>query len=250
MSKAKLIFLVLSVGYIFIGFLSLIGVVDVSNILLLGLSLSAFFTSLCDAINQWVLYRCQKNHMSYLTKCSVKFINNRLEIGAQQFSNSINIRNVKKNIEDQNHRYEKSTHPSDYSKKIFIKVLTFSSYAVYVLSVISFIIPPFIKINFAIFDKASIFIALCAFGVMCLNVFISELNSDLSKKIMDFFNNTQPIINSVYPDFMGVLNSQLNYREDLKASAEKFEKETAALQAEEDTLIDRIAEDHDNVSNK
>ena len=84
MSKAKLLFLVLAVGYVSIGVLSLIGVVDVSNIVLLGLSLSAFFTSLSDTLNQWIMCGSQKNHMSYIAKFSVKFINNRLETGAQQ----------------------------------------------------------------------------------------------------------------------------------------------------------------------
>lgn len=230
MSKAKLIFLVLAFGYISIGFLSLIGVIEVSNIILLGLSLSAFFTSLSDTFNQWIMFISQKNHMSYIAKCSVKFINNRLEIGAQQFSNSINIRNVKKNIENQNHHFEKSAHPSVFAEKTRIRILTILTYAFYVLSVISFILSPFVKANYAILDRISIFIAILAFSVMCLNMFLSELNSDLSKKIFDFFNYTQPIVNSVYPDFMGMLNSQLNYREDLKANKEKFDKETATLQ--------------------
>ena len=250
MSKAKLIFLVLAVGYISIGILSLIGVVDVSNIVLLGLSLSAFFTSLSDSLNQWILSSCQKNHLSYIAKCSVKFINDKLKTGAPQNPNSISIRNVKKNIENQNPRFEKSTHPSIYSEKAHIKFLTILTYVFYVLSVISFIIPPFVKVDFAILDRISIVIALWAFGVMCLNMFLSELNSDLSKKMFDFFNYTQPIVNSVYPDFMGMLNSQLNYREDLKASKERFDKETAALQAETDALINRIAEESVNGSDK
>lgn len=240
MSKAKLIFLILAVGYIFIGVLSLIGVVDVSNIVLLGLSLSAFFTSLSDTLNQWIICGSQKNHMFYIAKFSVKFINNRLETGAQQFSNSISIRNVKKNIENQNPRFEKSTHPNIYAEKVRIKFLTILTYVFYVLSVVSFIIPPFIKGDFAILDKVSIFIAICAFSVMCLNMFLSELNSDLSKKIFDFFNYTQPIVNSVYPDFMGMLNSQLNYREDLTAAKEKADKETTQAQAETDKFIDNM----------
>ena len=81
---------------------------------------------------------------------------------------------------------------------------------------------------------------------MCLNMFLSELNSDLSKKIFDFFNYTQPIVNSVYPDFMGILNSQLNYREDLKANKEKFDREIAALQAETDKFIDNMVEEISN----
>lgn len=246
MSKAKLIFLILAVGYIFIGVLSLIGVVDVSNIVLLGLSLSAFFTSLSDTLNQWIMCGSQKNHMSYIAKFSVKFINNRLETGAQQFSNSISIRNVKKNIENQNPRFEKSTHPSIYAEKAHIKFLTILNYVFYVLSVISFIIPPFVKVDFAILDRISIAIALWAFGVMCLNMFLSELNSDLSRKMFDFFNYTQPIVNSVYPDFMGMLNSQLNYREDLKANKERFDKGTAALQAESDAFIDKPMEEYSN----
>lgn len=246
MSKAKLLFLVLAVGYVSIGVLSLIGVVEVSNIVLLGLSLSAFFTSLSDTLNQWIIYRSQKNHMSYIAKCSVKFVDNKLETGAQRVSNSISIRNVKKNIENQNPRFEKSIHPSIYAEKAHIKFLTILTYVFYVLSVIAFIIPPFIKVDFALLDKVSIFIALWAFGVMCFNIFLSELNADLSKKIFDFFNFTQPIVNSVYPDFMERLNSQLNYREDLKASKERFDKETAALQAESDAFIDNTVEEYSN----
>ena len=249
MSKSKFLFLVLAVGYIFIGVLSLIGVVDVSNIVLLGLSLSAFFTSLSDTLNQWIMCGSQKNHMSYIAKFSVKFINNRLETGAQQFSNSISIRNVKKNIEIQNPRFEKSFHPSVFAEKTRIRILTILTYVFYVLSVISFILPPFVKANYAILDRISIFIAILAFSVMCLNMFLSELNSDLSKKVFDFFNYTQPIVNSVYPDFMGMLNSQLNYREDLKASKERFDKETATLQAESDAFIDKTVEEYSNGNN-
>ena len=160
MSKAKLIFLILAVGYISIGVLSVIGVVDVSNIVLLGLSLSALFASLSDSINQWILCGCQKNHLSYITKYSVKFINVKLETGAPQNPNSISIRNVKKNIENQSPRFEKSMHPSIYTEKVRIKILTILTYVFYVLSVISFIIPPFIKVDFALLDKVSIFIAL------------------------------------------------------------------------------------------
>ncbi len=231
MSKAKLIFLVLALGYIFIGFLNLVGVVNVSNIVLLGLSLSALFTSLSDSSNQLVLCSCQKNHMSFIAKSSVEFINDKLKANAPQYSNSISIRNVKKDIENKNPRLKKSVHPSAFEEKAYIKFLKVLTYVFYILSVVSFIIAPFVKVDFAILDKVSILVALCAFGMMCLNMFLSELNSDLSKKIVDYFNYTQSIVNSVYPDFMGMLNTQLNYQEDLKANKERSGKEAAILQA-------------------
>ena len=66
-------------------------------------------------------------------------------------------------------------------------------------------------------SKMAVFITLLAFGFMCFNVFLSEIDLKESERHYDFLNNTQIIINSVFSDFTNFLNKQLYYREDLIA---------------------------------
>lgn len=224
--KSKFVFLILFLGYILIAIGDLTGFVTAGQEILFGLSLSALLMSLSDCATAVKILLCQKNEMRYIAKCSSHFIDVKLKQNIPPANLGINIRNVKKNLEDENPYYQKSKHPNEFNVTKSIKFLNSLEIIFFVVSIFAFVVFPFFKISFEVISKATIFVTLIAFGFMCLNVYISELNSEQNNRRLNFIHNTQIHINSVYTDFYYWLNNQLFCREDLKAAQKAIEEKS------------------------
>ena len=235
MNKSKYVFLIMFFGYITIAVLKAFNVTSVGDEILLGLSLCAMTMSLSDCVLISKVILIKANQSKYIAKVTSIFINTKLEQNNQFYSTSVNIRNVKKNIELTNKGYEKSQHPALYDNKKLIKLLRIIEIILFTISIFIFVMTPFAKISVETSTKATVFITLVAFGFMCLNIFLSEIDAKKSEKIHNFFNNSQIIINSVFPDFSNFLSNQLYYREDLIA-AEEAHKEKINQETNEDKI--------------
>ena len=117
-------------------------------------------------------------------------------------------------------------------------------------SILSFVVTPFIKNQQADLTNISVFITLCAFGLMCLNVFISELQNDLFKKQSDFYNSTHILINLTYQNFTMFLDSQLNHRVGLLAAKKLRAQRKNGEQADTDMPFIKPVEGYFDVSNQ
>lgn len=222
--KSKFVFLILFLGYVFVAIGDLIGFVTSGQEILFGLSLSALLMSLSDCITGLKIGLFQRNEMGYITKCSSRFIEDKLKKKICPANQSVNIRNVKKNLEEENPNFKKSKHPNEFNTLIMMKTLKFIEILFFSISILAFVVSPFFSIPSEVIEKATIIITLFAFGFMCLNIFISELNTELNKKRMIFINNTQIHIDSAYTGFSYWLNNQLFCREDLKAAQKEIEE--------------------------
>ena len=223
MSKSKYVFLIMFLGYISIAIMNTLNITFVGDEVLLGLSICALTMSLSDSFSIIKVISLKKNHFKYIAKISSAFINNKLNQFNQMHNPNVNIRNLKKNIEQNNKGYEKAKHPLIYECKKRVKFLTVCEHLLFIISILIFVITPFLHISVDTASKMAVFITLVAFGFMCFNVFLSEIDLKESEKNLNFSNNTQIIINSVFPDFNNYLNSQLYYREDLIAAKEAHE---------------------------
>lgn len=250
MTKSKLIFIVLFIGYIVIAILNAFGILSVGSIVLFGLSFSALLASLSETVNGIIGALSQKNQMDFIAKCSIAFIGDKLSSAAPRYTNIADILNIQKNLEDQNPHYLKAIHSSEYWGRKSIKGLRIVVYFLDAGSILSFVVTPFIKNQQADLTNISVFITLCAFGLMCLNVFISELQNDFFKKQSDFYNSTYILINLTYQDFAMFLDSQLNHRVGLLAAPKLRGQRENGEQADIDMPIIKPVEDYFDVSNQ
>ena len=250
MTKSKLIFIVLFAGYIVIAILNAFGILSVGSIVLFGLSLAALLSSVSEAINGIIGILTQKNQIDFIAKCSIAFIVDKLNSAAPRSTNIADIANIRKNLEDQNPHYLKAVHSSEYWGRKSINGLRIVMYFLDAGSILSFVVTPFIKNQQADLTNISVFITLCAFGLMCLNVFISELQNDLFKKQSDFYNSTHILINLTYQDFTMFLDSQLNHRAGLLTAKKIRAQRENGEQADTDMPIIKPVEDYFNVSNQ
>lgn len=241
--KSKFVFLILFLGYVFIAIGDLIGFVTSGQEILFGLSLSALLMSLSDCITGLKIGLFQRNEMRYIAKCSSYFLEDKLKKKAFPTNQSVNIRNVKKNLEEENPNFEKSKHPNEFNTLILMKVLKFFEILFFAISILAFVVSPFFSIPSAVIEKATIIITLFAFGFMCLNIFISEVNNELNKRRLIFINNTQIHIDSTYAGFSYWLNNQLFCREDLKAAQKEMEEN------ENFGIVEDVLNDNSNDSN-
>ena len=242
--KSKFVFLILFFGYVFIAIGDLIGFVTSGQEILFGLYLSALLMSLSDCATGVTIGLCQRNEMGYITKCSSRFIEDKLRKKVFPVNQGVNIRNVKKNLEEENPNFKKSKHPNEFNTIMLVKSLKILEILFFAISILAFVVSPFLSIPLDVIERATIVITLFAFGFMCLNIFISELNGELSKRRMLFINNTQIHINSVYTDFSYWLNNQLFCREDLKAAQKEMEEN------ENFGLVDVLTEDNNESDDK
>ena len=250
MTKSKLIFIVLFIGYIVIAILNAFGILSVGSIVLFGLSLAALLSSVSEAINGIIGILSQKNQIDFIAKCSIAFIVDKLNSAAPRSTNIADIANIRKNLEDQNPHYLKAVHSNEYWGRKSIKGLRIVMYFLDAGSILSFVVTPFIKDQQADLTNTSVFITLCAFGLMCLNVFISELQNDLFKKQSDFYNSTHILIDLTYQDFTMFLDSQLNHRVSLLTAKKIRAQSENGEQADTDMPIIKPVEDYFDVSNQ
>ena len=217
MKKTKYVFLIFSVVYILIIVLQFTNVIIISDMILLGLSLSALFMSLADLFENINTLLVVENELNFVCLFASNFLNEHIPTQMGVSSSMINIRNLKKNVELLAPNYKKGVHPSEFMKRKINKVLSVMYVICFVISIASFILVPFFK-NVQNIQFLSRIFTLLAFSVMCFNLFISECIVEVTEKRNGFFNDKQLLIEMIHQGFMNYLNSILYQHEDWVAN--------------------------------
>lgn len=215
MKKSHFIFLIMACVYFAISLLSFTEIIVVLDNILLGLSMTALLMSLSEIYEGWLLYRVGRNELRFICLFTSNFLKGMISSRANIHNNLVSVGNVKKNVEQFVSHYELGVHPSEYCKNKRNHFLHNISVLFFVLSIAVFLSTPFLPPFSA--RAGSMFLTLLAFSMMSLNLFVSECVSEISEKRNSFFNNTQIIIEAIYPGFSGYLNRSLYYYEDFFA---------------------------------
>lgn len=224
MKKSHFVFLIMACVYLAVAVLSFAEIIIVSNNILLGLSMAALLMSLSDIFEGWYFYRVGKNELRFICLFTTNFLKEMISSRANVNNNLVSVRNVKKNVEQFVSHYVLGIHPSEYLKNKMNHFLQKTSVLFFVLSITVFLSTPFLPPILA--ERGSMSLTLLAFSMMCLTLFVSECVSEIGEKRNHFFNNTQIIIEAIYPGFSEYLNRSLYYREDFVASNIEMEGKT------------------------
>lgn len=110
-------------------------------------------------------------------------------------------------------------HPSDYAKKRILALINVLTLILFILGITAFIIIPFISANIT-GTKITSIITILAFASMALGLFFDELIDDKQAEINTLLSEKHLVINAEYPTFRNYFESNMYYRNDLKASQE------------------------------
>lgn len=185
--------------------------IPVTENILLGLSLSAFFSSLSDLVQKISIKRNAENEYYFLTSISLEFIEN----STNPPNPAVSVSNVKANIKNMNPSHREALHPSIFAKKKCNIILHFIANSLFIVSISVFILTPYFL---APVDRTiSVLITLLAFSVMCLNLYLDEIITEIGEKKNAFQKSEQFAIAIAYPSFSQFLNFRLEYNEDYVA---------------------------------
>lgn len=218
MKKSQYIFAIMAAVYVIIAILDLVGLITVSENILLGLSMSALLSALSDILSNIVLRRANQNEFDFIIQIASDFLTKKI---SNNIGSVIDIWNVKYSVESMSKGYKKAVHPNEYSKRKDIAWINILSQICFVLSIAVFILAPFPLILFQ--QSYSFLLTLFAFAAMCLNLFFEEIIADIIQKKNHFYSDTQFIIQTGYPDFMDSLNLRLCHYENYISTANKQE---------------------------
>ncbi len=223
MKKSKYVFAILSMCYVAIFIIFLLGWIEVTENILLSLSCSSLFISLSDMCESMDLYTRQKNEFQYILKLTCDYLGEK--IAKNDLNNpNVNIRNLKKNLDllKSGEKNYLPVHPNDFESRRKIKWGKFATIP-FIAGISAFVIFPFINLS-ASTGFFSVYTTVCAFTVMCFGLYIRELTADITDSLIQLRQDKHLIIQMVYPDFLCVLNQQLFYREDIGASNSEPQK--------------------------
>lgn len=213
MKKSKFVFIIMAVIYFAVAIADGFGWLTITNNILLGLSLSALFSSISDIFANFVWKNALANEFAFMTQITSDFLSEK--ITQNVYSSIINIRNVKLGVENMSNKCQTAVHPSDYHKLKRNTVINTISMGCFILSIAAFILFPFFPpINL---PTISMILTLMAFAAMCFNLYMGETISELVEEKNSFMNNTHVLIQIAYPDFSDSFNLQMNYHEDYVA---------------------------------
>ena len=89
----------------------------------------------------------------------------------------------------------------------------------FIIGIASFIIVPFLNQNITN-TKTTSLITILAFAAMSLSLFLDELIDEKQSDINNLLNDKHLAINAEYSDFRSYFESNMYYRNDLKANQE------------------------------
>ena len=227
MKKSKFVFIIMAVIYFAAAVLDGIGLLTVTDSILLGLSLSALLSAISDILYNIGWLKTVTNEFNYLIRVAVEFLSEKQLHNISVANSNVNIKGVRQYIQGMSKNYKNAIRPVEYDKKKLITVLKIGSQVAFILSIAVFVIFPLLSASFQ--GSVSTFLTLGAFSAMCLNLYISEAITDvLSKRNDDFMNKEQLIIQTAYPDFVSFLSNQLWIDEEQTPIEEKQEESTHA----------------------
>lgn len=207
MRKSKNVFLIMAVVYFAVGLLGGFGCLIISENILLGLSLSALLSSISEILYNIVWKKTATNEFDYIVRVTLNFLSEKKACNAYINNPNINVQGVRRCVEGMSKDHKKALHPVEYGKKKFINVLYELSQICFILSIVVFVLLPFLPI--IVQSSISTVLTLSAFASMCYNLHVTEAIAEiLSKQNDDFKNKEQLIIQTAYPDFINFLSEQ------------------------------------------
>lgn len=187
-------------------------IVIVNDSILIGLTFSAYFMSLSDICNNVISYRLIKNELRYICYITSNALNEYISTGYDINSLSVNVNNLKRNVELLVSNYKAGIHPNEYYKNKINKILYILSNVCFIFAIVFFVLTPYFSIM--VDKQISTCLTLLAFAEICFNIYLSEIIGEYIEKKNNFMNNTQIIIQTFMPDFIEFLNKRLFYYED------------------------------------
>ena len=140
MKKSKFVFIIMAVIYFAVAIADGFGWLIITNNILLGLSLSALFSSISDIFANFVWRNALTNEFAFMIQITSDFLSEK--IAQNVYSSIINIRNVKLDVESMSNTYQTAVHPSDYHKLKRNTVINTISMGCFILSIAAFILFP------------------------------------------------------------------------------------------------------------
>ena len=132
---------------------------------------------------------------------------------------NINVRNIKENYDELLKKNYTFCHPRDYAKKRILKIVNTITLILFILGITSFIIIPFIDTNIT-GTKITSIVTILAFASMALGLFFDELINEKQAEIDALISEKHLVINADYPTFRNYFESNVYYRNDMKANQE------------------------------
>ena len=218
MKKSKYVFIIFALVYVAMAILYPFNVLNIGENLLFALSFSAMLLSASDVISKIAGYLCISNTYNADLKITIDFLESKIQCGFTQ-TRTINVRNVAENCKELLKTKYKYCHPDDYAHKTIIKAHNIFSMILFIIGIASFIIIPFLNQNITNTKTTSI-ITILAFAAMSLSLFLDELIGEKQSDINILINDKHLAINAEYPDFRSFFESNMYYRNDLKANQE------------------------------
>ena len=218
MKKSKFVFIILAVVYALMALLYPFDVLKIGENLLFALSVSALLISTSDIFNKVGMYLYTTNTYNADLKVTIDFLDYMIKNGFTNTRN-MNVRNVKENYDELLKKNYTFCHPSDYAKKKILAIINVVTLILFILGITAFIIIPFIDANITD-SKITSIITILAFSSMALGLFFDELIDEKQVEINALLSEKHLVINAEYPTFRNYFESNMYYRNDLKASQE------------------------------
>lgn len=226
MRKSKFVFIIMAVIYFAAAVLDGIGLLTITDSILLGLSLSALLSAISDILYNIGWLKSAINEFDFIIRVAVEFLSEKQARNIFSANPNVNIKLYRQYIQGMSKNYKDAVRPAEYDKKKFITALKISSQIAFVLSIAVFVIFPLLSASFQV--SISTFLTLGAFSAMCLNWYITEAIADVLSKRNDFMNKEHLIIQTAYSDFVSFFNDRLWIDEKQASTKEKQEESTHA----------------------
>lgn len=216
MKKSKFVFVILAAVYVLMALLYPFDVLKIGDNLLFALSVSALLISASDVINKVGAFLFTSNTYNAYLKITIDFLDQMIK-GGYTNTRNINVRNIKENYDELLKKNYSFCHPRDYAKKRLLVIINAITLILFILGITAFIIIPFIDTNIT-GTKITPIITILAFASMALSLFFDELIGEKQTEIDALISEKHLAINADYPTFRNYFESNIYYRNDMKAN--------------------------------
>lgn len=224
MSRSKNVFLVFSIVYIGVALGGAFSLLSITENVLLGLSISSLFISLADSINSYFRNEMIRNDYNYSLSIASEYLQHRIDEGQLSVGN-FDICNIKYGI-DMLKSQAISIHPVEFSKKKRFMVGNVISTAFFVIGIASFVFLPFIKTGAN--NSLASCVTVIAFASMCGNIYLNELQNEISNNKFLFDNDKQSLIAALFPNYMYEYTIRTQHLASYNKSQNEKEAESAS----------------------
>lgn len=199
MKRSNFFFIIMSVAYLGIAIGVISGLLSVTETILIGLSITSFSISVGDIFANFNNLRLWKNDYFFCLKIASNYLGDRIQEGNLRITN-VDVFNVKCNL-DQKIGKRKPVLPKQLQDGKKTKVLIRLSYIFFISGIVCFLITPYIP-SFDSAVSVSKSLTIFAFAAMCFNIFLTEMVDFYCENKTIFENETQVVIESVFPGYM------------------------------------------------